>query len=484
MTLSLESIKKLSSQVGFFRFWKIKNGWYLITNDIGNYAFLSENDFDAFISGTLLWDKKEELVAKFFFRTPEYEEQMSRAYNAKNTFLAYGPTLHMIVTTLRCNHKCKYCHAAVAPMTAKNLDMTRETAEKVVDTIFYTSAPGLTIEFQWGESLVNWEVVQFIVEYARVKAQALQKNLTFALVSNLSLMDEDKLTWLLDHGVSICTSLDGDRLTHNDQRVWKEGDSYEKTVHWISRINSEMKARWAGNAYTMSALTTWTKTSIKNYRKIIDTYVELGMDTIWFRWLNPYGFAAAEIEEMAFTKEEFLEFYKAGMDYILEINQSGYKLKEMISSVYLAKILLNIDWGFMDIRSPSGVAIGWVAYNYDGKVYAGDEARMLGRMGMEDFLMTPMLETGEDTYKAMANSVITKIAVQSSTLDGLPGYNDHVYKPYLWTDILYNYTQYGSPYSVFSKDEKNQMQIVILDYLFEKLQDPINEKIFRSWFDF
>lgn len=56
---------------------------------------------------------------------------------------------------------------------------------------------------------------------------------------------------------------------------------------------------------------------------------------------------------------------------------------------------------------------------------------MLGRMGMEDFLMTPMLETGEDTYKAMANSVITKIAVQSSTLDGLPGYNDHVYKPYL-----------------------------------------------------
>ena len=54
----------------------------------------------------------------------------------------------MIVTTLRCNHKCQYCHAAVAPMTAKNLDMTRETAEKVVDTIFYTSAPGLTIEFQ------------------------------------------------------------------------------------------------------------------------------------------------------------------------------------------------------------------------------------------------------------------------------------------------------------------------------------------------
>jgi sulfatase maturation enzyme AslB (radical SAM superfamily) len=54
----------------------------------------------------------------------------------------------MIVTTLRCNHKCKYCHAAVAPMTAKEFDMSKETAKKVVDTIFYTNSPSLTIEFQ------------------------------------------------------------------------------------------------------------------------------------------------------------------------------------------------------------------------------------------------------------------------------------------------------------------------------------------------
>jgi hypothetical protein len=45
--------------------------------------------------------------------------------------------------------------------------------------------------------------------------------------------------------------------------------------------------------------------------------------------------------------------------------------------------------------------------------------------------MTEMKATGEETYKAMMNSDITKIAVQSSCLDGLPGYNDHVYKPYL-----------------------------------------------------
>jgi hypothetical protein len=33
-------------------------------------------------------------------------------------------------------------------MTAKNFDMDEATAKKVVDTIFFTSSPSITIEFQ------------------------------------------------------------------------------------------------------------------------------------------------------------------------------------------------------------------------------------------------------------------------------------------------------------------------------------------------
>lgn len=42
---------------------------------------------------------------------------------------------------------------------------------------------------------------------------------------------------------------------------------------------------------------------------------------IGFRWLNPYGFAAAEVKQMAYSPAEFLEFFRDGMDYILEINK-------------------------------------------------------------------------------------------------------------------------------------------------------------------
>jgi len=44
------------------------------------------------------------------------------------------------------------------------------------------------------------------------------------------------------------------------------------------------------------------------------------------------------------------------------------------------KIFHAVDPSFMDIRSPSGLAIGGVAYNYDGNIYASDESRMLARM--------------------------------------------------------------------------------------------------------
>ena len=78
-------------------------------------------------------------------------------------------------------------------------------------------------------------------------------------------------------------------------------------------------------------------------------------------------------------------------------------------------------------------------------------------------------------------SDITKVAVQSSCLDGLPGYNDHVYKTYLGVDIIHNFKVYGNIYNPLAKDDKIKLQIAIIDVIFEKLQDPEVKKIFMSW---
>jgi hypothetical protein len=78
-------------------------------------------------------------------------------------------------------------------------------------------------------------------------------------------------------------------------------------------------------------------------------------------------------------------------------------------------------------------------------------------------------------------SDISKIAIQSSCLEGLPGYNEHPYQPYFGVDIIHNYKTEGNIYAPFMKDEKIQMQIAVLDYIFEKLDNPEDKKILLGW---
>ncbi len=478
--LNLQDIKNAhTDKIWYFRFKKFDENSYLITNDAWKYEFLTPKEFHTFIT----WDientlKYEALSKNGFIKDQDYQDKMAGSIALKNHFVGVWPTLHMIITTLRCNHKCKYCHAAVAPMTAKEYDMDIETATRVVDTIFYTNSPSLTIEFQGGESLVNYEVVQHIVDYATIKAGHLKKWLNFSLVSNLTLMTEEKLTRLLDHWVDICTSLDGNKVIHNSNRAGYNWDSFEKVSYWMKRVSEEKQKR---NMWKIGALLTVTKETLPKYKEIIDTYLELGLDGIFLRWLNPYGFAASDMKTLAYESEEWIDFYKKSLDYIIELNKKGTFFTESITSVYLMKIFNAKDPAFMDIRSPSGIAVWGVAYNYDGKIYASDESRMLGRMWIDDFLMTEVWDNAKQTYNDMMNSEVTKVAIQSSCLDWLPGYNDHVYKPYLGVDIIHNFTTTWNLYTPLVQDEKVKIQIAILDYIFEKLRDKEAKEILLSW---
>ena len=59
--------------------------------------------------------------------------------------------------------------ASVVGMDQVETDMSAETAERCVDFALQTSSPGLTIEFQGGEPMANWAVLQRVIEYAQLR---------------------------------------------------------------------------------------------------------------------------------------------------------------------------------------------------------------------------------------------------------------------------------------------------------------------------
>jgi sulfatase maturation enzyme AslB (radical SAM superfamily) len=307
-------------------------------------------------------------------------------------------------------------------------------------------------------------------------------------VSNLTLMDDEKLDYLINHNVQISTSLDWDEETHNFNRTFKEGNSYKMVTYWIKRINekyAELDSKVEGFEWKdwrkVWALVTVTKKTLSKYKELIDTYVELGLDWIFLRPLNPYWFAASDLEKLWYEPEEFIEFYKKSMDYIIELNKKWIRFREALSWMYLSKILTESDPNYLDERSPCWACVGQVAYNFDGKIYSCDEWRMLWRMWDDAFLMTNLKETWEETYNKMIDWETTKIMVQASTTDWLPGYNDSVYKPYIWVCPIHSYKSTWNIISNYSKDHKRILWDNILDYLFKNIRIEENKNIFENW---
>lgn len=176
--LSIPQIQQYgaNAQRTFFRFkYFPEKKQYLLTNDIGRYIYLSQKDFFDFVSHAHvdIPEKQKELEEKLFLKTESYEALFTTNFVKKNSFIGIGPSLHILVTTLRCNHACEYCHASVVGDSDTSYDMSLDTAKKVVDTIFFSNSHTLTIEFQGGESLLNFPLIQFVVRYAKERAMHL-----------------------------------------------------------------------------------------------------------------------------------------------------------------------------------------------------------------------------------------------------------------------------------------------------------------------
>ena len=473
MAEGIKEIKLNPEKVAFCRFKKLGNK-YLVTNDIGRYVLLSPADFKQFMEGKVDEGSQlyRELEDKEFIGDSLDRENLIDKYRQRNGFVFLGPSLHIVVATLRCNYRCVYCQVNSERMTSKGFDMSIKTAKKVVDNVFRSPNNSITIEFQGGEPLANWPTVKFIVEYARKINNKAGKNLFITLVSNLSLLTSERYRFLVKNNVIFCTSLDGPKYLHNKNRPFPGGDSYKATVSWIKKTTDRQKKD--KSLYRISALLTVSRASLNYPRKIINEYIKLGFSGIHLRPLSFLGLSGKMKDKIGYSAEEFLKFWRKSMDYIIDLNLKGKIFKERGSMIMLKKMLTDIDPGFLDLRSPCGAGIGQMLYNYDGKVYTCDEGRMLGD---DTFLIG---NVKENSYKEMISHDTVKSVCIASLLENLPC-DDCVYKPYCGVCPVLNYALYGDIFASLPYNERCKLSLGMLDYLFQKLQEKKSKDVFEKW---
>jgi His-Xaa-Ser system radical SAM maturase HxsB len=451
----------------------------LLTNEAGEFFFINPENFQELVtyklntSSSLFYDLKGKHLVTDTDIHPVID-LLATKYRTKMGFLRNFTVLHMVVITVRCNHKCRYCHASSEESHATQWDMNQVVAEKVVDTIFQSPSTRIKIEFQGGEPLLNWERVKYIVKYAKKINKHLKKDLSFVLCTNLTLMNEEKLNFIKKQNILISTSLDGPKDLHdNNRRLRQDGSSYD-----IFLKKLELTKSIIGNK-GISALLTITKDSLSRIDDIIDEYVDKGFNGIFLRALNPFGYAKNN-QSLGYNVGEYFRTYKKALDYIIKTNLEGTYFEEFYTTLLLSRIMTPFSTGFVDLQSPAGTGISCAVYDFNGDVYPSDEARMLGKMGIKKFLMGNVLR---DEYIKIFNGDVLRELINNSCVETLPGCAWCVFQQYCGADPIRNFSTQGDITGHRPTNEFCKKNMAIIKYLFELIIENNDDvmDVFWSW---
>lgn len=461
-----------------FRFYRLDNARIFCSNLVGEYLFLDSSELDLLIDRKLPREhpKYDRLRSKHFI----YEsisnvtlDLLATKYRTKQAFLSDFTSLHLFVVSLRCDHSCPYCQVSRVSEDRQSYDMDENTANKSIDLMFQSPSSQLKVEFQGGESLLNFDLIKHIVQKTKERNTLENRDLQFVIATNLSQINEEILDFCKEHNIYISTSLDGPKDLHNSNRPRPDGDSYERTIKGIELVRKRL------GRDSVSALMTTTRKSLDQPIEIIDEYIKLDFDSIFLRWLSPYGFALRSAGAIGYDTEAYKDFYEKGLRYILDINRNGLDFREEYASIILRKILTPFSTGYVDLQSPAGMGISVIAYNYNGDVFATDEARMLAEQGDMKFRLGNVHKNSyEDLF---LNNDLVENLMDSMTIS-TPQCSDCAFEPYCGTDPVTNYATQGDVVGHRPTSSFCSRNMHIFKLLFEILEnEPENKKILESW---
>lgn len=445
-----------------FRFERLTNDRFSVANMVGDLLVLNAQELERVTSRALqpgdgLYERAYEKLLITRKGQQAQLQLLALRLRSRMAFLRHPTPLHIFVVTLRCEHSCPYCQVSRQSADRARFDMSQETAMHAIEVALSAPAPTIKIEFQGGEPLLNFALVRGITETMKTQAPLRGKAVEFVIASNLALLTDEVLSFCREHNVLLSTSLDGPADLHNRNRPRPGGNSHQLAVAGIRRAQQVL-----GHSH-VSALMTTTEASLDRVEEIIDEYLRLDLGGVFLRPLSPYGFAIKTKQFSRYAAREWLSFYERGLRYIIEKNKKGRIFPEFYARLLLTRMLSDEPTGYVDLRSPAGIGLGALVYNYDGKVFASDEGRMLAEMGDRTFELGDLRK---DDYRSLLLSQKLIDFIGGSLAQCAPQCNACAYEPLCGAEPVYHHTTQGDPVgikplSAFCARQKGVLQLLL-----------------------
>lgn len=187
---------------------------------------------------TALWYRMKEQYGAFVERSigPVSEPSVSEV---RDFVLAEGFRQLILCVTWDCNLRCKYCYYSEEYAHSRNRSsqyMDFSVAKQAVDYYLshlrtvqmrYPRRKG-AITFYGGEPLLHFGLVQRVIEYIESLGVG---DILFSITTNGTLLTQAVQDFLVQHGVSVCISLDGPPEEHDRLRVYPDGSGSFDAVY-------------------------------------------------------------------------------------------------------------------------------------------------------------------------------------------------------------------------------------------------------------
>ncbi|AMN40421.1 hypothetical protein [Rhodoplanes sp. Z2-YC6860] len=129
--------------------------------------------------------------------------------------------------------------------------------------------------------------------------------------------------------------------------------------------------------------------------------------------------------------------------------------------------------------SPLDVMLGAMVYNYDGKVFASDEARMLAEMGDDTFELG---HVNSDTYQSLALSNKLVGLVGHSLTQCAPMCSDCAFESHCGADPVYHHATQQDTLGMKTLSDFCARQKGVMHLLLDILENsPEDARILRRW---
>jgi uncharacterized protein len=162
------------------------------------------------------------------------------------------------------------------------------------------------------------------------------------------------------------------------------------------------------------------------------------------------------------------------------MNRAGTFFTESYARLLLCKMLTPYPTGYVDLQSPAGAGISVAVYNYDGDVYATDEARMLAEMGDTTFRLG---NVHTSTYEALFGGELIRSLVAASCVEALPGCAECAFNMYCGCDPVENHATQGTIWGHRPTSDFCERNMELIKHLFRLYEgdDPFARRLCWSW---